>query len=177
MKPLAARHHRFNYRVAGIIVDEGHVLLHRGEADRFWTMPGGRPELGEPSRDALVREMQEELGLRVEIERLLWIVENFFPDDAAAPDDPSLPAMWHELAFYYLVRLPVGSGFDAQRREFTGFEGDLPIIFRWFPCGRLHDVSLFPTFLRGALAALPRTPVHVVHTDPPKDHVFNSPTS
>jgi hypothetical protein len=119
--------------------------------------------------------MQEELGLRVEIERLVWIVENFFPDDVAEQDDPAAPAMWHELAFYYLVHLPEGSDFGAQHQAFSGFEEELPIIVRWLPCERLHSVPLFPTFLRSTLAAPPSTPVHVVHTDPPKDNVFSSP--
>lgn len=32
----------FNYRVAGIWIKNGYVLLHRFVNDDFWTLPGGR---------------------------------------------------------------------------------------------------------------------------------------
>ncbi len=71
---------RFTYRVAAAVVHEGRVLLNREEADSFWFLPGGRCEAMEPSSVALLREMREELGETVTIERLLWVAENFFTD-------------------------------------------------------------------------------------------------
>src|SRR5215203_431329 len=67
-----------NYRVVGVCVHEDHVLLHREAKDDFWVLPGGRPRSYEVSRDTLVREMAEEISTRVEVLRLLWVVENFF---------------------------------------------------------------------------------------------------
>ena len=67
-----------NYRVAGVCIHDGHVLLHREEKDDFWVMPGGRPLLFEASPDRLVREMAEEISTRVEVLRLLCVVENVF---------------------------------------------------------------------------------------------------
>jgi hypothetical protein len=32
-----------NYRVVGVCIRDGHVLLHWEEKDEFWVMPGGRP--------------------------------------------------------------------------------------------------------------------------------------
>jgi 8-oxo-dGTP pyrophosphatase MutT (NUDIX family) len=52
------------------VSEEGRVLLcrnHRGE----WELPGGRPEPGEPFEDCLVREVREETGLDVVVNRLL----------------------------------------------------------------------------------------------------------
>ena len=157
MTTIAARHPCFNYRVASVFVRDGHVLLHRGMADDFWTLPGGRPELYETSRDAIVREMQEEMGLHVEIQRLLWVVENFFEYEGENA---------HELSFFYLMGLPKESGRDDVTKEFTGFEGDLPIVFRWFAIDQLAQAPLYPTFLRRALADLPASPEHVIHIDP-----------
>jgi ADP-ribose pyrophosphatase YjhB (NUDIX family) len=159
MAAIAARHARFNYRVAAVCLRERHVLLHRGVKDDFWTLPGGRPELYESSHDALVREMQEEMGLRVEIQRLLWVVENFFEYEGEQA---------HELSFFYLMSLPKNSGHDDVRKDSTGFEGDIPIIFRWFPIERLAEVPLYPTFLKIALVDLPASPAHMVHTEPRK---------
>jgi ADP-ribose pyrophosphatase YjhB (NUDIX family) len=56
---------RFNYRVVGIAIHENSVLLHQGEDEDFWTLPGGRAEFGEPAEQTLKREMREELDVEV----------------------------------------------------------------------------------------------------------------
>jgi len=57
--------------VAGIVVDGGRVLLcHRSAARTWypdvWDLPGGHRERGEPPARALVRELEEELGIVIE---------------------------------------------------------------------------------------------------------------
>jgi ADP-ribose pyrophosphatase YjhB (NUDIX family) len=148
---------RFNYRVAGVCVQQAHVLLHREITWGVWALPGGRVQWLESSRDALLREMEEETGLRVDVGRLLWSVENFFAFDGLR---------FHELGLYYAMTLPDGSSRNDVGSEFTGFEGEVPIIFRWVRIDRLQDLPLFPAFLRSALASLPNHPVHVIHRDP-----------
>lgn len=53
--------------VAGIIEKEGRVLLARRPEGKshglLWEFPGGKVEPGECPRNALVRELEEELGL------------------------------------------------------------------------------------------------------------------
>ena len=68
---------QFNYRVVGIVIHNGRVLAHRGEDEGFWTLPGGHAELLEPAALTLKRELREELGIEVEVGRLVWVVENF----------------------------------------------------------------------------------------------------
>ena len=128
---------RFNYRVAGVCIHEGHVLLHRVESMDFWIMPGGRAELYESSRDALLREMREELGLEVTIDRLLWFVENFFSEDGRR---------WHELAFYYQFTLPEGACRDV-RQEFSVVDGGVTL-----------PLPLVPARANRATADLPNIP-------------------
>ena len=54
---------RFMYRVAGVAVIDGRVLVHQFEGeDDFYVLPGGRVEMREPAEEALAREMREELG-------------------------------------------------------------------------------------------------------------------
>lgn len=64
-------------RVTGILVEDGRILLLDQDVDdRSWSLPGGRVEPGEPLGDALVREMREETGLDVRVERLLYVCDH-----------------------------------------------------------------------------------------------------
>ena len=65
---------RFNYRVGGVKVRDGHVLLMRIGSEKFWFVPGGRIEGAEPAKAALEREVAEELGVVGQIGRMLWAV-------------------------------------------------------------------------------------------------------
>ncbi len=153
----------FNYRIVGVAIHEGRVLLHRGEKEEFWTLPGGRAELGEPATETLKREMREELGEDVEVERLLWVVENFFS---------YMGAEWHELALYFLMHFSPSSAVLQQREPFEGYEEfweiqpqGMKLIFKWFPLESLEELVLLPAFLKQGLQALPKETTHVVHTD------------
>ena len=64
-------------RVTGILVEDGRILLLDQDVDdRSWSLPGGRVEPGEPLGDAVVREMREETGLDVRVERLLYVCDH-----------------------------------------------------------------------------------------------------
>ncbi|MGH2533484.1 MAG: NUDIX domain-containing protein [Thermomicrobiales bacterium] len=67
---------RFNYRIAGVCIERGHILLGQLDGTVFWLMPGGLGKLMETATDTFARETEEELGVTARIGRLLWIVEN-----------------------------------------------------------------------------------------------------
>lgn len=149
----------FNYRIAGVALrDDGAVLLHQGEGDEFWALPGGRAELCETAAATLRREMLEELGVAVEVERPLWFVESFFEYAGQSH---------HEIALYFLMRLPDG----CKYLELDSFqdieESGTRLTFRWFARQpeTLRGLPLLPSFLQASLAELPATVQHVVHYD------------
>lgn len=148
---------RFIHRVGGIAVQDGHVLLQQSEGDGFWFTPGGRIELMEPAAAALQREMQEELGVTVEVGRLLWVIENFFEYG---------DRRHHEVGLYFEMAVPPERG--PANGSFVAMEGDMEISCVWHPLAEAATLPIVPSFLREALGNLPETPVHVVHVAPPK---------
>src|SRR5436853_2588161 len=64
---------RFRIAVSALIFDEGRVLLaHRSDID-WWNLPGGGMEVGETVEEALQREVREETGLEVAVDRLVGV--------------------------------------------------------------------------------------------------------
>jgi ADP-ribose pyrophosphatase YjhB (NUDIX family) len=151
---LEQGNHRFNYRVVGVAIHEDSVLLHRADHETFWTLPGGRAELGETAEETIKREMFEEIETDVRVDRLLWVVENFFDHEGVS---------YHELALHFLIHFSPGST-PLCSESFDGAEPGTPLRFRWFPVQReaLAALPLFPPFLREGLAELPHSPVHIV---------------
>lgn len=148
---------RFNYRVVGIALDGNRVLLHRAEMDDFWSLPGGRGEMLEPSEETLKREMREELEVEIRVDRLVWVVENFFEYD----DKP-----YHELAFYFLMTFPPDCHLRKKSEPFTSYDGDVKLIFKWYQLDELENIVLYPSFLREGLRSIPDSIEHIVHIDP-----------
>ena len=69
--------------VAAIITDGSRIFATQrgyGEYKDGWEFPGGKIEPGEPSRDALVREIREELAADIVVGDLLTTVEYDYPD-------------------------------------------------------------------------------------------------
>ena len=56
-----------------IFNEKGEVLLQRRGDSNKWGFPGGAVEIGETPQQAAVREVKEETGLDVEIEKLLGV--------------------------------------------------------------------------------------------------------
>jgi len=146
---------KFTYRVAGVVVHQERVLLMSGKEIDFWFLPGGRAELGETAADTLKREMYEELGVTIQVGRLLWVAENFFSHNGLEQ---------HEVGFYFLMTLPPDSKLLAKSAPMPVVEPGANLFCQWHTLSSVIDLPLYPVFLRSALQALPPYPVHIVES-------------
>lgn len=158
----------FVYRIAGVAIYNNKLLVHKSIIDDFWSLPGGRCEFLEISKDALIREMKEEIGVEIKIIRPLYFVENFFYFEGKD---------FHELSIFYLMEFPPDSKivfekdtFHGKERE-LGFENnsfhgkELDLIFKWVDINEVENLRLYPLFLRKSLKNIKSYPEHIINRD------------
>lgn len=58
---------------AVVVDDEGRILLQRRSDSGNWALPGGAMDIGETLAESVVREVREETGFDVRIERIVGI--------------------------------------------------------------------------------------------------------
>jgi len=101
----------------------------------------------------------EEMSVAVEVEGTLWFVENFFAYAGQS---------YHELALYFLMRLPDGCKYlELDSFQSIEEESGTRLTFRWHARQpeALSKLPLLPSFLTGVLRELPAALQHVVHYD------------
>ena len=147
---------RFSYRVAGVAIHDGKVLVQEPLNGSFCFLPGGRAELQESASETLRREMQEELHVDVTVGRLLWVVENFFEHGDKT---------FHELGLYFLMTFPDDSPVVDTSKTFAVQEGHHQYVFQWRALDSLGSIQIYPSFLQTALQSLPDGTGHIVHID------------
>ncbi len=138
---------KFNYRVCAMIISENKILAMHNEHSPYFFLPGGRVAMGETAEQAVVREVQEELGVTPKIYRPLWLNQAFFTEDVDS-------LRYHELCIYFLMDI---SDTDLLKRgnTFTLTEGKYTHTFEWLEFERLKDEYFYPIFLKKEIYNLP----------------------
>ena len=126
----------FVYRVAALIVRNKKLLAvkHTNLPGKFYT-PGGAVNIHETSEEAIVREVYEEIGVKLEVERLAFINEEFFILDGKK---------FHQMTFYYLMQAEPSLDITNGRPTDLGAEETL----HWLSLDNLSDYNLVPRFLK-----------------------------
>jgi 8-oxo-dGTP pyrophosphatase MutT (NUDIX family) len=150
---IALGEQTLNCRTAGIIVKANHILLHKNKKDPFWTLIGGRIQLGEDSAQAVEREFKEELGITVKAERLLWMVENFFTYRFRH---------FHEFSFIYLIQ-DVEDKLTGTSEVISSEEADFQ--YEWIPFEKVKKLTVKPAFLQEKLLHLPTVLEHLIYKE------------
>ena len=138
---------KFNYRVCAIIISNNKILAMHDERSPYYYLPGGRVTMGETAEQAVIREVQEELGVTPKILRPLWLNQAFFTEDV---DN----LRYHELCIYFLMDISE-TDLLAKGSVFTLSEGQHTHEFEWLEFGRLKDEYFYPLFLKKDIFNLP----------------------
>jgi 8-oxo-dGTP pyrophosphatase MutT (NUDIX family) len=135
----------------GACVVDGQVLLCHGKRSTLTYLPGGHIEFRETARQALVREIKEELGLEAEAGCFLGCCEHAFVQKGQ-------PHAEINLVFELNIPGLVSGEQPKAAEEWIGF--------CWQPLEQLEDARLEPAPLRTLLAAwLKRPGGHFVSGD------------
>ena len=138
---------KFNYRVCAVIISENKILAMHDEHSPYFYLPGGRVTIGETAEQAVVREVQEELGVTPKIIRPLWLNQAFFTEDVDG-------MQYHELCIYFLMDT-LDENLLEKGNSFTLTEGKHIHTFEWLEFDRLKDEYFYPLFLKKAIYDLP----------------------
>lgn len=91
-----------NIRVGAIILKDGKFLMVSNPGTDYLYSVGGRIQFGESAEQAVVREVREETGVEMEIDRLGFVAEDFFIGDHVA----KMGKLIYELGFYFYMKTP-----------------------------------------------------------------------
>lgn len=138
---LPTKYGYFNHRVAAVIVHNNKLLAQKNINDNSYYLVGGRVRFGESSKDALVREIKEELGVTLTDFKPLWINECFFDDDGKS---------YHEIGIYYRVNIEK-SGFLHYEKTFEMQEPNRTNCYEWLSIDKLESVTLYPQFIKNEI--------------------------
>ena len=138
---------KFNYRVCALIIYEGKILAMHDDRSPYYYLPGGRVAISETAENAVIREVQEELGITPKIVRPLWLNQSFFTEDV---DNLN----YHEICIYFLMDI-TDTDLLARGKKFTTNEGKRIHSFEWLEFERLEEEYFYPLFLKKDIFNLP----------------------
>ncbi len=130
-----------NIRVGAIIMKDDKFLMVENERDEHMYSVGGRIKFGETAEEAVVREVFEETGVKMEVDRLAFVHENFFHGDTLVKKGNIV----HEISFFFYMKVP--EDFEPVCMSFT--EDDVKEHLVWIKAD--HPKKYYPEFFKTEL--------------------------
>lgn len=130
---------KYTIRVYGFLEKDGKVLIssEHFKGMHLFKFPGGGMEECEGTRDCLVREFQEELGLSVEVTDHIYTTDFYL----TSVFDPSYQVM----SIYYRVKTRESLSFETRPKGEIPKPGDSE-SFQWWDISEIKsEMFTFPT--------------------------------
>ena len=146
--------HILNIRVAGIIIKDNRVLMVKNLRSDYIYSLGGRLKFGESAQQGVVREVYEETGVNMEIDRLGFIHENFFIGSTPSKMNRQV----YEITFYFYMKVPEDFHIETDTATADG-DGETLVWLDWH-----SDERYYPQFFKTKLDN-PSTEIKHIVTD------------
>ncbi len=141
-----------NIRVGAIIMKDSKILMVGNERADYLYSVGGRIKFGETAEEAVRREVFEETGVKMEIDRLGFVHENYFYGDAPS----NLGKLIYEISFFFYMKVP--SDFAPISESFT--EDNSKEHLKWVSLD--ENIKMYPEFFRTELKNRADTVKHFI---------------
>ena len=141
-----------NIRVGAIIIKDGKFLMVGNERADYLYSVGGRIKFGETAEEAVIREVKEETGITMEVDRLGFIHENYFYGDAPSNEGKLI----YEISYFFYMKVP--DGFEPVASDFT--EDNCKEKLMWVTPD--EPAVIYPEFFRNELSRPGNTLKHFV---------------
>lgn len=130
-----------NIRAGAIIMKNGKVLMAKDEKDEYYFSIGGRLKFGETAEEAVIRETFEETGIKLSVDSLGFIHENYFVGDQYNKKNKLV----YEISFFYYMNVPN----DFEPTSYSYIDGGNKIILSWISLD--DDTKIYPEFYKKEL--------------------------
>lgn len=144
-----------NIRTGAIIKKDSKILMVGNERSDYLYSVGGRIKMGESAEEAIVREVLEETGIKMEIDRLGFVHENYFYGDAPT----NYGKLIYEISFYFYMKTP--EDFKPVSDSFT--EDEVRERLVWVSLD--EDVKMYPEFFKTELKRPENTVKHFINDE------------
>ena len=132
---------KLRIRVCGLCIEDDKILMvnHHSlnESGEFWGPPGGGMEFGSSAEENLKREFFEETGIRIEVEKFLFVHEYLSPP-------------LHAIELIFKVKRRSGNiniGYDPEMKEEAQIIKDVNFVslekLKNMDKGNVHQLFLF----------------------------------
>ncbi|MGT2785386.1 NUDIX hydrolase [Streptococcus merionis] len=136
----------FGVRASGLIIKDDQIYLYRDDRGGYYVV-GGAVAVGETTEEAVKREILEEIGLEVQIEKLAFIVENQFCQG---------DVNFHNIEFHYRVT-------PLSLPNQTLMEDGKTMACEWVKLDNVDKIDIRPAFLKTALKNWNGQVTHIIN--------------
>lgn len=137
----------FNYRVAAMIESDAKYLFQKMPNDTNYTLVGGRVHFMETTKEAMIREVQEEVGYDITNDEfhMVEIAENFFDYQDAEGGIHKVQT----LLFIYKIKIPKEVVID--RRDSFPMKDKPNTTLHWLSYEEAKEAPILPSFAKRLL--------------------------
>lgn len=126
-----------NFRSAGVLIQNGKILVQRDKGGNEYALPGGLVLQGETTDQAVVRRYKEEANVDIICERLIWVEECFWEWNNKST---------HTICFYYLINLKDKD--SIPNNKFVCQSVNDNVEYGWVDLKMLNTLIIYPSFAK-----------------------------